>query len=149
MLILTGMRALRNVTIVVLFVSTALVLLGSLSQESFAVPIESNGSGGGNWNLGGSWNGGVVPSDSDSITIKRGDTVTITDSRTISSVGSITIESGGTLNIAVTGSLTNQGMITLTGGGGIFSGLFTNDGTLGNDGTITFTFCWWGCSSFF
>lgn len=45
--------------------------------------INSNNTGGGNWHVGTTWEGGVVPSATDRVVIKAGDTVVIDDNTTI------------------------------------------------------------------
>jgi len=117
------------------------------SQLAYADTIESNGSGGGEWSTGvtSTWNGGVEPIASDDVIIKSGDTVTLTESKTVT--GSITIESGGTLIIdgpnggqieLSGGTINNSGTLTLNGGSDPGSGQINVDpGTINNSGTIT------------
>jgi len=75
------------------------VLLGFASMDSLAAPISSFASG--NWNAGGTWVGGVVPSNLDDVTIVNGHTVVVnldlTDANTQKSVQSLTIQTGATL----------------------------------------------------
>jgi len=135
----------NNFLIVVFFSALILVLGGSVS-DAFAVTVESNGSGGGDWNDGSTWAGGVVPSSTDDVTIKNGDVVTIKDSRTIDSTGSLIIEGGAELKIdgltsgVLTnfGDITNNGLLTINGGTGLPLGELTNrvGGSLTNNATI-------------
>lgn len=132
----------------VILVLVSILVLGILvsAQTVYAATIDSNGSGGGSWKLGSTWSGGVVPSASDDITIKSGDTVTVDDFIRIVT-GSITIESGATLIVDGTktrtffldgGTLTNSGTLTIRGGFNVFHGdlRLTNSATLTNIGTI-------------
>jgi len=124
-----------------LIVFSVLLLIPVGAQDAFAVPIESNGSGGGDWNDGSTWAGGVVPSSTDDVTIKSGDIVSLIDNRTIDAVGSLSIEAGAKLiiqgvRLSNSGSITNEGTITINGGDDIFEGSLTNNGTLINNGVI-------------
>ncbi len=94
------------------------VLLGFASMDSLAVPISSFASG--NWNAGGTWVGGVVPSNLDDVTIVNGHTVVVnldlTNANTQRSVQSLTIQTGATLrpdagvrNIEIDNDLTVAG----------------------------------------
>jgi len=94
------------------------VLLGFASMDSLAVPISSFASG--NWNAGGTWVGGVVPSNLDDVTIVNGHTVVVnldlTNANTQRSVQSLTIQNGATLrpdagvrNIEIDNDLTVAG----------------------------------------
>ena len=67
--------------------------------------IESNGTGGGNWNDSTTWSGGIIPTPNDKVIIKSGDTVTVSFSLYLEFLGSITVEQGGKLIIAVTPEL--------------------------------------------
>lgn len=64
--------------------------------------IESNGTGGGDWNSRSTWSGGIIPTANDIVIIKSTDTVNVTFSIYIKFFGSITIEQGGKLLITVT-----------------------------------------------
>ena len=71
-----------------------LILLILLKLSFISQVIESSGSG--NWSDGSSWNGGIVPTNSDTITIKSGHTILIQNSKNIFYLN---IESGATLNL--------------------------------------------------
>jgi len=106
-------------------VLTALVVL-VFSSMAFSAAISSNGSGGGAWNSGATWSGGVVPSAADDVTILGTDAVTLDVSTT---VNSLTINTGGALHFGST-----SGTFTLT-----VSGNVTNSGTIDtDDGGIAF-----------
>lgn len=92
--------------------------------------ITSNGTGGGNWDVGASWTGGTAPSDTDDVTIATGDTITITMNEVCAGV---TINNGGTLTMT-THTLDNSGFFD-NGNGGTFNagtGLvnFTDSGSV-------------------
>ncbi|MCH7534244.1 MAG: hypothetical protein IH948_00575, partial [Bacteroidetes bacterium] len=106
-------------------------------QETLNVNIDYLSAGSGNWDVAGTWVGGVVPPATGCVTIQNSHTVTLT---VIEYIGSLTIASGGTLadgnkRLYVTGDITfdgdwsgvGMGQVTMTGDGG------TIDGT----GTIT------------
>jgi hypothetical protein len=78
--------------------------------------IASNGTGGGNWNTGASWAGGVVPTVADTVTIAAGDTITVDTT----GLGALT--------------LTLNGIITWTAGA--TTGLQLGNGT--SDTIVTF-----------
>lgn len=94
--------------------------------------ITSNGTGGGNWSAGASWNGGVAPVlGTDSAVIANGDTITIdttglgcgTDPG--AGIDGLTIQSGGVLNYATgaNSDLTVRGCITIQSGGTLYDGV--------------------------
>ena len=112
--------------------------------------IQSNGSGGGNWNNASTWQGGTIPDTGDDVIILGTDAVNLNGSRTIQS---LTINHGGTLNqndnrvLTLTGNLTNHGtfnsnengnrdVILMTGAGSILDGTGIFD--MGDDGTLEF-----------
>lgn len=107
--------------------------------------LTSNGTGGGLWSDPATWSGGVIPTATDSVTIKNGDVVTInmastayallvgegisgtlqfeaTSIRTLTVVSNVTIAAGGIFQSATTGTTTAH---TLYLGGNL-----TNNGTL-------------------
>lgn len=53
------------------------VLILAVSVRATANVVESNGTGGGDWTITTSWNGGVVPVNGDTVVIRAGDTITI------------------------------------------------------------------------
>lgn len=63
--------------------------------------IVSNGTGGGDWNAGATWAGGVVPGAgaADSVTIISGDTVSLNITTHANTVTTVTIDSGGKLTV--------------------------------------------------
>ena len=63
--------------------------------------ISSNGTGGGDWDAGATWVGGVVPgaSAADSVTIVAGDTVSLNITTHTSTVTTVTIDATGKLTI--------------------------------------------------
>lgn len=72
------------------------------TENTGYITIESNGTGGGDWNDGSTWSGGFIPTSNDKVIIKSGDTVNVTFSIYLEFFGSITIEQGGKLIITVT-----------------------------------------------
>ena len=73
-----------------------LIFLIFLKSTFFSQIIESSGLGTGNWSDGSSWVGGIVPTNSDTITIKSGHTILIQNDKNIFYLN---IESGATLNL--------------------------------------------------
>ena len=78
--------------------------------------IQSNGTGGGNWDVGASWTGGVSPGSGDDVTIQLGDTITMTQAEAAN-----TVANNGLLDFDV---------YTLT-----VTGVFTHDGEINGDAT--------------
>jgi len=127
----------RYKTRYIALLATLSVLLGF--NALFAAAISSNGTGGGNWNTGSTWAGGVVPGAGDDVTIVAGDVVTLDVSP--ATVTSLTIASTATFDINantlnVTGAVTINGSFDDLSGGGTLNlgGDFTiNSGGLFND----------------
>ena len=82
--------------------------------------IASNGTGGGNWNTGASWTGGVVPTVVDTVTITAGDTITVDTTglgaKTLALNGTIDWTAGATTGITF-GDGTSDTIITFGAGG--------------------------------
>lgn len=111
--------------------------------------ISSNGTGGGNWATGASWNGGASPASGDNAVIVSGDTITKDTAAASNDCVACTVNSGGTLaigsnGIRCSGAFTNNG--TVTGGAngvlialGDYSGAghWALTGTAGNLFTLT------------
>ncbi len=91
--------------------------------------------GSGTWNsivANAPWPNGTIPAATDTVTIAAGNSVTLTDPR---SVGGVTISAGGTLSLSGN---------TLTD-----SGAFSNSGTVnGNSGTVRFAGIWTDTGTF-
>ncbi len=122
----------------------------SLPVDIFPV-IESNGSGGGNWNAGSSWAGGVVPQPTNSVRIINNDVIVLNGSE---SIDNIIITTNATLRqndnrvLTITGDFTNDGLfdsnenngnrdvLLITGSGSTLDGTGTFD--MGDDGTLEF-----------
>ena len=105
----------------------------------------------GNWNVGATWVGGVVPAATDDVVIKASHVVTVTNNETIvnvevESTGELIVNATFTLIcdgdilqngiITVNGTLTNTGNITQVGIITV-NGTLTNTGNILQDGTIT------------
>jgi hypothetical protein len=106
--------------------------------------ITSNGTGGGNWSVGATWSGGIVPTATDNVTILSGDTV-IDDA---SAAFSLTVQSGAILQfdtlvsktLTVATSVTiNSGGIFRTGATGLIQHVLSVGGDLTNNGTLDFS----------
>nr|WP_320023639.1 HYR domain-containing protein [uncultured Draconibacterium sp.] len=95
---------------------------------------------GGDWDLGSSWVGGVVPLPTDDVEIVSGATITLTDDRTV-----VNITNNGTLligdnNLQVDGDLVNDGTLTVGSGTITSYGNWTNNGSFNaGTGTVEFT----------
>jgi len=99
--------------------------------------IISNGTGGGNYNAGPSWNGGSVPLSTDNIQILSGDTITMAQDESIAGIlidvsDGTTGESNGTLDLAgfslnnSSTTVINGTLITgISGGTGLTTAGFT------------------------
>lgn len=99
--------------------------------------IQSNGTGGGDWSAGATWNGGVAPGEGDTAQIVSGDTVTIDSTITVgddTATPALDILNGGELDWDNLGDdvLTLKGDFYVRNGGAL-----TLDGT--GDGTKTLT----------
>ena len=66
---------------------------------NFAAAIKSNGTGGGNWNTGTTWIGGVVPGVTDNVIIQGSDVVTLIAA---GSCANLTMDAGTTLSLNAT-----------------------------------------------
>ncbi len=98
------------------------------SGSSEAAVINSDGAGGGDWDVGASWNGGVSPGTGDDGVILSGDTITLTGAQT---TGSIEVQSGGEF---ADGGYTL--IVDDENGGGY---VFNNGGTISCSGTVEIT----------
>lgn len=91
----------------------------------------------GNWEDGTTWNKGVAPTSTDSVTISANTTVT---AHTAAAVNAITVNTGGVLEVtsntlAVTNTITNNGTVNVAGGTLNVTSTATNGVT--NAGTFT------------
>ena len=94
-----------------LFVLSCLATLGALAR---AATITSAGTG--NWSVGGTWAGGVVPTSADTAVIANGSIVTV--DITTAAVQAVTVKSGGTLKFSRGASSTltvSAGNVTVNG----------------------------------
>ena len=113
------------------------------TSTSMGATIQSNGTGGGNWNLGTSWSGGSVPLAGDDVIIMPGDQINATTSQSCTNLeirgvlnfgtNSVTISASGNLTFSGTGSTTGNNatrslnvtgnLLVLTGADGAVSGI--------------------------
>ena len=128
---------------------TAVAILMCIPSSARAAEIFSNGTGGGDWNSGSTWEGGVVPVAEDHVGILAGDSITISSGQTVTRIGttnvsltptpgSLTISANATLiNVSLTSS-NNLGTLTVEQGGTFNNkGFFYLDGTTVIDGQLT------------
>ena len=98
--------------------------------------IVSNGTGGGNFNVGSTWVGGTAPGLLDTWQVVSGDTVTLIQAE---ACGGGTIDNGGTLDES-TYDFTNSGLVTvngtLIGADSSSLGLLFNGFTVGSTATL-------------
>ncbi len=78
-----------------------LVCMLLLTDVCSATAIRSNGTGGGTWSTPGTWAGGVVPSDGDSVTIAANDTVTFDVDMSSWPSGIAGLTCAGTMNCSI------------------------------------------------
>ena len=110
-----------------------------LRLKSAMATITSTAAGG-NWNVGTSWVGGVVPGVGDDVVIVSGATVTV---NAAAACDNITIDAGSTLNysgtntLTVNGNWTNNGTYT-AGTKGIIEFAGANPATIGGTATTVF-----------
>lgn len=100
-----------------LLIVFALFIFSSTRSSIFAATIQSNGTGGGNWNLGTSWNGGSAPLSTDHVIILAGDIINATTNQSC-----VNLRIDGTLNfntnsvtVSPSGNLTYSGIGSITG----------------------------------
>ena len=114
--------------------------------------IESNGSGGGLWTSGATWDGGVVPQATNSVRIVGNDNVTLNQDRTIDNIiitTNATLTQNNNRELIINGNFTNDGtfdsnetggggndVIQMNGTDGILDGAGTFD--MGTHGTLEF-----------
>jgi len=129
----------HSVFLKIIFLSFLILFYQNLNASD----IQSNGSGGGAWNIGTTWDGGVVPSAGDNVTIKSTDVVKIQQNvvnspNNLTIIGTLTFGTGGSYSLTVSGDLlinsggklnveadeTNTNSHSLN-----LSGNFTNNGT--------------------
>ncbi len=111
------------------------VLVNLISGYSFAGLIYSNGTGGGDWNVGTTWDPQGVPGCGDTIVIRQGDIVTINSQTDYSACGSpIYILVRGTMSFPGNGP-----KLRLPCGSAVYisnTGLITANGSNGNSNNI-------------
>lgn len=125
----------------------------------FAQTILSNGTGGGAWNLGASWSGGIAPGAGNDVVILAGDVITATTSQPCTNLtvagtlsfntNSVTISPSGNLTVtgafAITGSNANRNLnvagnlLSASGADGTVGGItMTIGGTTNLQGRVVF-----------
>lgn len=135
------------------------VLYFLLALQAFGATVQSNGTGGGDWNNPASWSGGSVPLAGDDVIILAGDQINATSSQSCTHLeirgilnfgtNSVTISVSGNLTLSGTGSTTgNQNsrslnvsgnLNSLTGADGAISGInLTINGITNLQGRIDF-----------
>jgi len=131
------------------FLAVAVLLCLGVSLSS--AQVVSNGTGGGNWSAASTWAGGVVPSGSETITIRAADSVsvdvavtitgTLVDSGKVAEVAALTFGNGGMYNRA-----SNGGRIPTatweTGSTCLITGVTANSPSNGNQNFYDVT---WNC----
>ncbi len=130
------MKYLKLFTIVLAFVL-------ALSITAFGQTITSTTTGG-NWNVGGTWVGGVVPGASNDVIIADGATVTINANITVASLtvgqgtsGILTFDGVAARAVTVTGNVTiAAGGTFITQATGTFTNTLSIGGELTNNGTF-------------
>ena len=113
------------------------------TASSHATNINSNGTGGGSWNSGSTWSGGVVPPNADLWSVLSTDSVTAgsgvnfnnTSAYACTVLGTLTINSGANFNLyrLNSGLSSGHGTINVNGGTLTTAGLL---GSTGYTGTI-------------
>jgi hypothetical protein len=87
------------------------------SNFIFAATITSNGTGGGSWSTGSTWQGGVAPLSSDDVIILAGDVVTLAggtrNTGTSTTIGGTLILTGGLTVTGATVTVSNGGVVEL------------------------------------
>ncbi len=111
-------------------------------QAAYAVTCTSNGTGGGNWYTGSTWQtdcGTYGPVTNDVVIIQSGDTVTLNGDLTGHTNMSITVNTGGILQTSATRNL-NGNTIAVNGTFRLQEGGFVSNGTLnyGSGGILEF-----------
>ena len=110
--------------------------------------ITSNGTGGGNWSSTGTWNGGVLPTSGDNVTILDGDIITIDASEPALSVtigqgtsGVLQYNTTSACTLTVGMDVTVSANATLTTGatGTVTTHVLSLGGNLTNNGTLDFS----------
>ena len=115
------------------FYALMLLLLVTIGVAN-AAPVIST-AGGGNWNNGSSWVGGLVPSATDDVQIISGSTITINASVTSANlqIAGILNFSSAALTLTVNGNLTvNSGGILTTSDGAFAKSVIVNGNLLNN-----------------
>ena len=112
------------------------LLFGLGSAEAATITSTATG---GNWNVAGTWVGGVVPANGDTVVIATTGANSVVLVANISCAG-ITINTGATLNVntrrfTINGPFTNNGTVSVS------TGRLTQAGTsdFTNSGTLTYT----------
>jgi len=117
----------------------AVLLFGfSFSQDAFAATITAV-PGGGNWNAGSTWVGGVAPGAGDVAVIPLGITVSVTSGEIVGSIdnsGTLIITDGRTLSV-FGGTINNSGDIRISGASAATKLQIDGTVTLTGGGTVT------------
>jgi len=112
--------------------SVLLMLFGLLSTVATAATITSTAAGGA-WATGGTWVGGVAPVAADNVIIVG----PVTIGATITQTGTVTINSGGTLTATTAATTVTVGSLTINSGGTVAcSRILTVNGATNITGAI-------------
>ncbi len=100
-------------------VPPALALLVFISARPIAAAtIQSNGTGGGSWTTGSSWQGGVAPVSADDVVILDGDAINVLGGTSVTRTGTTSINVmsvSGYLRLVSTATFINQGTMNVDG----------------------------------
>ncbi len=77
-----------------------IILVGYVFTTNIYSQIQSNGTGGGDWNTGTTWQGGTIPGAADNVVILATDTVTLAAA---GSCANLTLNAGATLSLNASG----------------------------------------------
>ncbi len=121
-----------------LLLGTAMLFASVLLVPTADAAVRTSTATGGNWTAGGTWIGGIAPTNNDSAIIATTGGNSVTIGTNITNAG-LTVNSGATLNINSTAIITENGNIAVNGdvnGGTATIKMNTKGQTIDGNGTI-------------